>query len=60
MAAVETQVDSLRARERHEAQERGATPAVADLHFLVVEDQRVQRMLLVGVLEALGAKMVLR
>lgn len=32
--------------------------SIADLHFLVAEDQRVQRTLLVGILEALGAKSV--
>ena len=31
---------------------------IADLRFLVAEDQRVQRTLLVGILEALGAKSV--
>lgn len=32
--------------------------SIADLHFLVAEDQRVQRTVLVGILEALGAKAV--
>jgi EAL domain-containing protein (putative c-di-GMP-specific phosphodiesterase class I)/AmiR/NasT family two-component response regulator len=58
VAAVETQVDSLGAREGRETQERAATSAIADLHFLVAEDQRVQRILLVRVLEALGAKTI--
>src|SRR5712664_3562075 len=54
----DTQADSLRQRERHEPHERAATSAIADLHFLVAEDQRVQRTLLVGILEALGAKTI--
>ncbi len=33
-------------------------PSIADLHFLVAEDQRVQRTVVVGILEALGAKAV--
>ena len=32
--------------------------SIVDLHFLIAEDQRVQRALLVGILESLGAKTV--
>jgi EAL domain-containing protein (putative c-di-GMP-specific phosphodiesterase class I)/AmiR/NasT family two-component response regulator len=55
---LEPQADSLGARERHEPHERGATSAIADLNFLVAEDQRVQRILLVRILEALGARTI--
>jgi EAL domain-containing protein (putative c-di-GMP-specific phosphodiesterase class I)/AmiR/NasT family two-component response regulator len=55
---AEFQVDSLRQRERREPHQRAAPSAIADLHFLIAEDQRVQRTLLVGILEALGAKTI--
>lgn len=49
---------SLRGHERQEPHERAAASAIADLRFLVVEDQRMQRTLLVGILEALGARTI--
>lgn len=42
----------------HENQRAVVVSSIADLHFLIAEDQGVQRTLLVGILESLGAKTV--
>jgi EAL domain-containing protein (putative c-di-GMP-specific phosphodiesterase class I)/AmiR/NasT family two-component response regulator len=55
---AKSQTDSLSGRETQEPHERAPASAIADLRFLVVEDQRMQRTLLVGILEALGARTI--